>query len=274
MPTAANPRNSGLFFRTAPAACGNGSAMNGFFQQPTVSLSRLAFAAFPQFLRRVGGHAARNASLRQLFGPALQRSRHQGTDSPVVGSRVEGAWPPFDPASAPEASHRARGRRWRLWRAGFHARRRANCACSLFFPRSVGLGPTASWASGALTMPPSRLCQRQAIPSSSSYSARPFRHSRTNTPFAAQRRKYLCTELALPNRSSGSAFHWQPVRSTYTIPSNTRRAASGLRPAPGLRRYRRRLSRAGFGRIGSTFDHNSSETVQDRIAFMPPECRT
>ena len=27
--------------------------------------------------------------------------------------------------------------------------------------------------------------------------------------------------LALPKRSLGSAFHWQPVRSTYTIASNT-----------------------------------------------------
>lgn len=35
---------------------------------------------------------------------------------------------------------------------------------------------------------------------------------------------------ALPKRSFGSAFHWQPVRNTYTTSSNTSRAGFGLRP--------------------------------------------
>ena len=118
------------------------------------------------------------------------------------------------------------------------------------------------------------LCQAQAIPSIWSYSARPFRHSRTKTPWRFHWRKYLWTELALPNRSSGKAFHWQPVRKTYTIASNTFRGASGLRPPPGRRRYRRPLSRRRRGINGATLAHSSSDTVQDLTALMPRQYRT
>jgi hypothetical protein len=79
-------------------------------------------------------------------------------------------------------------------------------------------------------------------------------------------------ELALPNRSSGNAFHWQPVRRTYTIPSKTCRAASGLRPPPGFLRYFRPFSRFRTGISGSTFAHICSDTVQDLIALMPGYC--
>jgi hypothetical protein len=174
----------------------------------------------------------------------------------------------------PKVSRRGPELRWRLSTAGFQSRRRVDCACSLFFPRSVGFGPTASCARGALTIAPSMLCQAQAIPSISSYSASPFRQSRTNTPLHFHSWKYLWIELALPNRSSGIAFHWQPVRSTYTIPSKTRLASSGLRPPPGFRRYFRPFSRLRRGTSGSTLAHISSDTVQDRIALMPADCRT
>ena len=39
-------------------------------------------------------------------------------------------------------------------------------ALAAFFPRSVGLGPAASYASGAFIIAPSTLCQRQAMPAS------------------------------------------------------------------------------------------------------------
>ena len=44
------------------------------------------------------------------------------------------------------------------------------------------MGPTLCCAMGAFIMAPSMLCHRQAIPSNSSYSARPSLHRRSNTP--------------------------------------------------------------------------------------------
>ena len=112
------------------------------------------------------------------------------------------------------------------------------------------------------------LCHAHAIPSISSYSASPFRHSLTKTPASFHSRKYLWIELALPNTDFGNAFHWQPVRNTYTMAANTFRRTIGLRPAPGRRRYVRPFSRFRFGISGATLFHNSSETVQDFTALM------
>ena len=273
MLTATNPRNSWLFSQTAPVVCGNDSAKSAFVQRPNDALSLAGCAFLLRFPLLGGEHGARNAWLQWPSGRVHRHSLRQRTDSRLESSSRAGVLSRSDPASAPRVSRRGRWRRWRLLTAGFHVRRRADCACSLFFPRSVGFGPTASCARGALTIPPSRLCQRQAIPSMSSYSASPLRHRRTNTPFSDHNRKYLWMELALPKRSSGKAFHWQPVRKTYTIPSKTRRGSSGGRPPPGLRRYRRLPSRFGLGMTGSTTAHSSSETVHDRIALMPQECR-
>lgn len=83
-------------------------------------------------------------------------------------------------------------------------------------------------------MDPSMLCQVHAMPCIWSYSARPAFHNAWNTPVASHSRNLLWIALALPKRSLGSALHWQPVRSTYTMASNTSRAGLGGRPAPGL----------------------------------------
>ena len=83
-------------------------------------------------------------------------------------------------------------------------------------------------------MAPSTLCHFQAIPSISSYSARPARQRARKNPALSHCRKYLCMELALPNRSLGSDFHWHPVLSTKTIPSNTRRSDIGFTAAARL----------------------------------------
>ena len=87
-------------------------------------------------------------------------------------------------------------------------------ALASFFPRSVGLGPTASCASGAFIIAPSMLCQRQAMPCIWSYSAKPAFQRASKNPAASHSRNRLWMALALPKRSLGSAFHWQPVRST------------------------------------------------------------
>jgi len=88
---------------------------------------------------------------------------------------------------------------------------------------------------GAFTMAPSMLCQLQAMPSISSYSASPALHSSMKKPALPQSRKYLCIELELPYTAFGSDFHWQPVRSTRTMPSKTRRGGFSFLPAPGRR---------------------------------------
>lgn len=63
--------------------------------------------------------------------------------------------------------------RLRLSIARRHGRPPGGGAWSPFFPRSVGLRPTVSHASGALSIAPSTLCQSQAMPSMSSYSVNP-----------------------------------------------------------------------------------------------------
>lgn len=138
---------------------------------------------------------------------------------------------------------------------------------ALFFPRSVGFGPTPCWPSGALLMAPSTLCHFQAMPSIPSYSARPDLQIRRKKPSRCQRWKWACTALALPY-SLGSAFHWHPVRRTYTIAENICRAGIGLRPAPGFRWYWPSNARFRSGTSGSTLRHNSSETVQDLICAI------
>ena len=108
----------------------------------------------------------------------------------------------------------------------------------------------------------------------SSYSANPACHSARNTPAFSHSRNRLWIVLALPNRSRGSAFHWQPVRNTYTIASNTTRGSFGLRPPPGLRTNFRLPDRGvGCGISGSTRSQNASETTHDSslalaIAFL------
>lgn len=173
-----------------------------------------------------------------------------------------------DPRWIPGALHHACSPRSRLGTEGFHARRRGCCVLSHFFPRSVGFGPTASRAIGAFTSAPSILCQAHAMPSVSSYSANPLRHNFTNTPLRFHSRKYLCTELALPNSLLGKAFHWHPVRKTYTIAAKTFRASIGFLPPPGRRKYLRFFCRVGFGIRGAALSQNSSDIVHDLIAFM------
>ena len=146
--------------------------------------------------------------------------------------------------------------------AGAHGRLPTAFACFNFFPRSVGLGPTDCRAGGAFGNAPSKLCHRQAIPSISSCSASLARQSAEKKPACSHSRNRLWIALALPKCSRGSAFHWQRVRNTYKIASNTSRGAFGLRPPPGLRAYFRLLSRIGrCGISGSTRSQNASETT-------------
>src|SRR5208337_4892527 len=112
------------------------------------------------------------------------------------------------------------------------------------------------------------LCHFQAIPSVSSYSARPARQRARKKPAFNHCLKYLWTELALPNLSLERDFHWHPVLKTKTIPSNTRRSDIGLRPPPGFLRNGLLGSRSRFGMSGSTRFQNSLETSHERIFAM------
>lgn len=119
-------------------------------------------------------------------------------------------------------------------------------------------------------MAPSTLCHRQAMPAICSYSASPAFHRASKNPAFSHSRKRWWIALALPKRSLGSAFHWQPVRSTYTIPSNACLAGMGGRPAPGLRRrfFFGATARAGIS--GSTRCQNASVTSHDSTRFANP----
>ena len=69
------------------------------------------------------------------------------------------------------------------------------------------MGPTDSLAIGALVMAESMLCHSHAIPSISSYSAKPEVQSAKKNPSLCHFWKYAWTELELPNCSFGKAFH-------------------------------------------------------------------
>ena len=117
-------------------------------------------------------------------------------------------------------------------------------------------------------MAPSMLCHRHAIPSIWSYSANPVDQIASNTPACSHSRNRLWIALALPKRSLGKAFHWQPVRNTYTTASNTSRAGFGLRPPPALRVYALSAERSRTGTKGSTRAQKSSVTTHEATRFF------
>src|SRR4030042_1743588 len=272
-------RGSSPTSRTGPTTCGSGSAKNASAPPPSAAADRQASGPWPSLLLPVGERGAHCRVPPSPLGRVVRNSLYPRTNAASWLFPSGGASPRSDPGSAPTISRHAARPRSRLTTAGFHSRRPADCACFHFFPRSVGFGPTASRANGALTIAPSMLCQAQAMPSISAYSANPFRHSRTKTPCRFHSKKYLWTGLALPY-SFGRAFHWQPVRNTYTIPANTFCGSIGLRPPPGRRLYFRTFSRSRFGITGATFSHHASDTSHDfsfpisSILLLPPALST
>ena len=269
------PRSCRLVSRSAPEVCGTGSTMSESVPRPTAGHDASGCVSWPLFLLPAGEREGCSRIFLSLPRRAFQHSPYPRTDA---GLWSLGSVPVGRSVSAPKASRHGAGHRLRLATAGFHGRRPASCVWSHFFPRSVGFGPTVSRASGAFTIVPSILCHDQAIPSISSYSAKPRRHSFSNTPQRFHSRKYACTELALPY-SFGNAFHWQPVRNTYTIASNTLRGGSRFRPPPGRRLYLRPLTRRCFGTNGLTRSHRTSDTVHDLMKPMrhdsqaDPQCK-
>jgi hypothetical protein len=261
-----------FFSQSARAVSGIGSTTIGSARPPTGAPCSVDCASWPALLHPFGGHEVCSPVPQWPAVQAYQHIPYRHTDAAWGLSSPAVVSPKCDPESASGASHHVFELRSRLGIAGFHARRREDFVCSHFFPRSVGFGPTDSCAIGAFTMAPSMLCQDQAIPSISSYSAKPLRQSFTNTPFFFHSRKYLCTELALPNSSFGKAFHWHPVRKIYTMAENTFLGSMAFRPAPARRKYLRLLSRWGFGISGSARSQNSSEIVHDLKAFMDWKC--
>ena len=270
-PTLTAPRDSMLSFRNVPAVSETGSAKTGYARRPIGEPCSVDCASWHALLLLFDGHGGCTSGSPWLRAPARPNTPYQRTDAAWGLSFPEVFLPQCDPGSAPGALHHAFGLRSRPGIEGFHARRREDFVCSHFFPRSVGFGPTDSCASGAFIMAPSMLCQDHAIPSISSYSARPLRQSFTKTPFLFHSRKYLWTELALPNSSFGKAFHWHPVRKTYTMAASTFRGSMAFRPPPARRRYFRLLSRLGFGISGSARSQNWSDIVHDLKAFMACE---
>ena len=256
-------RNYQRVFHIVPVACGIGLPKSGFARQPSVSLDSMGCVSWREPPHRVGERGEDRVSSLSSLQVFLR--------SPYLCTGAErwtwGDGQPQRPALVPRVSRHAAALRLRRATAGFHKRLRVSCVSSPFFPRSVGFGPTASSAKGAFTIVPSMLCHDHAIPSISSYSAKARRHILTNTPCRFHSKKYWCTELALPY-SFGKAFHWQPVRRTYTIASNIRRGAMGLRPPPERLLYLRLFSRLRFGISGAARSHKASDTVHDLSVLM------
>jgi hypothetical protein len=266
--TPAMPRDSMSSSQNARAVSETDLTKTGCVRQPIGAPCNVDFASWLSPLHLFDGHGACTSASKWLPERAHPRTPYQHIDAVWELSSPWAASPQYDPESAQGALRHAFGLRSRLGTAGFHVRRREDFAWSHFFPRSVGFGPTDSSANGAFTMAPSMLCQDQAIPSISSYSAKPLRQSFTNTPLLFHSRKYLWTELALPYSSFGKAFHWHPVRKTNTMAASTFRGSMAFRPAPARRKYFRLLSRLGFGMSGSARSQNSSDIVHDLMAFM------
>jgi hypothetical protein len=267
-PTLTTLRDSMPSSQTGQAAFDSGLATRASVRPPIGEPGNVGSSSWLALPALFDEHGGCNAFLPSPAKQVLQCNPclHIGVASD--SSSPEAVSPQCDRGSVPKASHHAFGPRSRLGTEGFHVRRRERFVWSHFFPRSVGFGPTASRAIGAFTMAPSMLCHDHAIPSISSYSANPLRQSFTKTPFFFHSRKYLCTELALPNSDFGKAFHWHPVRKTYTMPSSTLRGSMGFRPPPGRRKYLCFLSRRGFEMSGLACSQKSSEIVHDLMAFM------
>src|ERR1035437_2794277 len=206
-PIPVTPHDSRPTSRSEREVFGTDLAMSVSARQPNVVLDSVDLFSLPSLLHRAeprGVHSGEPQSLCVLVAPYTPCPRTSAASASLQDQAVPQR---SGPVSPPTASHHVFERRWRLSIAGFHSRRPAGCAWFHFFPRSVGFGPTDSCAKGAFTMAPSMLCHAHATPSRSSYSANPLRHRRTKTPLRFQSKKYLWIELALPNRSSGSAFH-------------------------------------------------------------------
>ena len=261
-------RNLQLSSHIGPTIYGTDSARNVYAQLPIYGHDSGGSSAWPQSPLPVDVHAEYNSSHRLLPGQVAPSKPYLHTSADAGQHLAKADRLRFDPGSPLTTRHHDAVPRLRLTTAGFHCRRREGFVSSHFFPRSVGLGPTASCANGALTIAPSMLCQLQAIPSNSSYSASPLRQSFVNTPWRFHSKKYLWIELALPNSLLGKAFHWHPVRNTKTIPPKTLRGSMALRPPPARRRYFRFLARFRCGISGSTRFHSSADTAHDMIAPM------
>jgi len=255
-------------YQTGPTVFGSDSAMNAFSQLPICGHGIEDFSSWPSLLRHAVVRAEYNSWPASLPLPGSQRILCHRRDVAAAPASLMALELRYGPTSVPAMPRHASGLRLRLTTAGFHSRRRGDFAWSHFFPRSVGFAPTASRAKGAFTMAPSILCQDQAMPSISSYSANPLRQRRTKTPSRFHSKKYLWMELALPNSLFGKAFHWHPVRSTKIMASNTLRGSIRFRPPPGRRKYFRFFFRCCFGIRGSTRLHNSSDTVHDLMALI------
>jgi hypothetical protein len=260
--------NSRRVYQIEPTVSGSDSTMNASSPLPICADGIEYFSSWPSLPRHAVVHAEYSscfASIPQLGSQHIPCPHRDVAAAPCSLMALELL---YGPMSVPAMPHHASVPRLRLTTAGFHSRRRGDFAWSHFFPLSVGFAPTASRAKGAFTIAPSILCQDQAIPSISSYSASPLRQRRTKTPSCFHSKKYLWMELALPYSLFGKAFHWHPVRSTKIIPSNTLRGSIRFRPPPGRRRYFRFFFRFRFGIRGSTRIHNSSDTVHDLMALM------
>jgi hypothetical protein len=262
------PHNFRCFYQIVPIVSGNDSTTNASSPLPICAGGIEGSSFWPSPPRPAVVHAEYSSYFASIPQQGGQHTPYPRRDVAAVPCSLMALELLHGPRSVSVTPHHASVPRLRLTTAGFHSRRQGDFVWSHFFPRSVGFAPTASRAKGAFTIAPSILCQDQAMPSISSYSASPLRQRRTKVPSRFHSKKYLWMELALPNSLFGKAFHWHPVRGTKIMPSNTLSGSIRFRPPPERRRYFLFFFRFRFGIRGSTRLHNSFDTVHDLTALM------
>ena len=232
LPNAASPRNWMLSFHSALLICGSCSSTSAFVPRPSggpclgfdaasgalPSLAHaecilgLAFPSPPAFrcsLCPRKGAAVSGGRLGPLHDDGVQRCPQQLHVMPI----------------GPGDDKRERGATTVHQQAALGP---------FFFPDLSGCFPPPLVPAGLYPAShPSSATPTQSLPSRHILPARLA--NRTKNPSARHRWKCVWIALALP-KTLGKAFHWQPVRNTYTMAAKRSRGAMHLRPPPGRRR--------------------------------------
>lgn len=163
--------------------------------------------------------------------------------------------------------------RWRQHPFVVHIRRTQQCSewHATAIGQDVALRPAlrpVGWVRacelppfGALTMKPSSAVDFHTIPRLRSYRRSISSNASVNTPSVVQACIRRWQVEPDPN-SFGSAFHWQPARNLYSMPTSITRSGTRGRPPFGFG--------LSFGRSGSTPDQSSSGTVLNSRSMPEP----
>ena len=127
----------------------------------------------------------------------------------------------------------------------------------------MGLGPVLAPPRGAFAIAPSAASQAQSIPTTRSYSMRPWRQISWKTPACSHSWKRRWAELEEQMPVTFKAFHCIPVRSTKRIASIASRSGTRGRWQPSG-------CEGGAGSSGSIRSHSQSGIRQPSSLLIRP----